>query len=1005
MRKICRGIIAGILALTMVLINPFVIDAEESADLQVSAEYSMIMDAVSGANIETFVIERPDPEALKNNVVNASVFGLSVTNEDNYKAFSDAITYCQDNPNTYLVIDKGVYYFTTNATITLSGLKNVLIEGNGAEFIFENQKQFAITECDGVELRNLVIDWNWAKDRVASLVQVQNKTDNSFDIKFLELDDVDVDIPLVSFQQYDSKEYIPGSYGSYKTFAPAEVPGSIVNVEKVEANVLRVYFSSKFTTHFHNEEVYSLRHYTYGGEVFGVGGGSSNITFDNVRIYGNAGMGYVIGDKANHFQIINSYIGLRPGNEDRQRLSTSADGIHILNSGGFFRIDNCDFSFTGDDIINIHDDMFKVTQVDSSNRLIGEVTGGFVHKGDKIRIYNSNLEDIGFESEVTSFIRQTDSATLTLQDDLPSDVTDGYYVYRSSTRTHNYVISNNYIHETKGRAALMNAADALFENNRLYRTKSECLQVRVDLADRSDKTWYEGSGAHNVVINNNTFEECAFGGSDSIITIDCNVGTKKDVLYDIHITNNKFYNCYGELVVADNVSDLYIENNIISDCGDIKSTENCGNIYITDNIISHPSESCQHEYTMQIHSRHAGCFEYGSTGETYCTQCRTIINDDYIGLSPLEHKGMLVKRIDVYPTCIEDGLSSNVCSMCGTVVDTGITEPATGHNFVEVITNTSNAESKSHKCTGCGIIEEHDSTGTNGTCSVCGHGKSVEVGFMSLELDAANVDYIGINLYIDAPNGTEFYVDGVRYEPAGSKENGLYKIQYKCAPKELADRHILRVKDSTNKAININNKSEYSYSGDMYCRYILSTENEYSDELKNVCSSLIDYSEQAMNYFGYNNAGLTIGDIAARVPTSGHSMKITGELPNCCEYLGSSLVLGDEVILRHYFTGDANRFVISCTDVTLRKSTSVAISSVDAINGFYVDIKVPYSYVGNMYEVKLKTAGTGTSYTLRYGVVTYCNYANGLNTNNNLINLCKALYYFSSAILEYKKSA
>lgn len=259
------------------------IEATESSveeityDIQTAGEYHMKADTISGENIETFTILRPDPEALKDNVVYASQFGLSTSNENNYQAFQDALNYCRNNPNTHLKIDTGVYYFRTDAILELEGGNNILIDGNGAEFIFQTQKQFCFDGCDGVEIRDLIVDWNWAEDRLASLVRIRNKCDTSFEIEFLDHDNVDTDLHIMSFQQYDSREFVPGNHGQYKTFAPGEVPESIESIEKIDTNVLKVNINSLFTTSFHNNEVYCMRYYTYGGAVFYVNGGSSNI--------------------------------------------------------------------------------------------------------------------------------------------------------------------------------------------------------------------------------------------------------------------------------------------------------------------------------------------------------------------------------------------------------------------------------------------------------------------------------------------------------------------------------------------------------------------------------------------------------------------------------------------------------------------------------------------------------------------------------------------------------
>jgi len=973
------------------------IEVSGSINLQASAEHQMKLDKVEGTGIDTFYIERPDPEAL--NSVNASQFGLSALNEDNFDAFQSALDYCKANPNTKLNIEKGVYYFRKDATLKLKGLENVLIEGDGAEFIFETQKQFSISGCDGLELHNLIIDWNWEEDRIASLVRVQNKKDKSFEIVFLELDDVDENIRISSFQQYDSVGYSAGNYGAYRCFVPDEVPGSIESVEKVDRNVLRINFTSKFTTSFHNEDVYILRHYIYGGQVFSVNGGSKNVTFDNIRIYGTAGMGYVIGDKSNHFQIINSYIGLRPGAEDKTRMSATVDGIHILNTDGYFRIDNCDFSFTGDDIINVHDDMLRVLTVNSSTEVYGYLTGGFAEKGDRISIYNPLINKIDFETTIETITRKGDTATLKLKDEIPEEVGEGYLIYRSSSSTHNYAITNNYIHECRGRAALLNGSNALFENNRVYRTSPGCIEVTQGISERENKTWYEGIGSTGVVINNNIFEECCFGNGSQVIYVGHDRVGNNTIISDVYITNNTFEACYGVPLIAENVSKVYIRNNYISDSGEFVIGDNTSEIEISnDNKFVRPSDTCLHTDTMQVGARAPGCYEYGSTGRTYCKQCRTIIDSNYIGIRYLEHEGYKVTRIDVAPSCTESGLASTVCSLCKTVVESNITVDPTGHSFVAVKSGAAGATSSSHKCSGCGKTEVHDSKGAGGICSVCGYGKAVKVDSMSLELNSNKVNSIGINLYIAAPVGTLLYVDGKKTEPVKT-EDGLYKIQYKCAPKELADKHTLTATDNTNISLNINSSSKYVYSGDIYCRSVLSSKSDYSEKLINICSSLIDYNEQARNYFGYNSAGLVTADLATRFPSSDYSMKTTGNLPNGTAYQGSSLILGDELILRHYFSGDSRRYVYACTNKDTKAQSEYSVEAVDSADVFYVDIAVDYSNINHMYEFKV--ANRNNSYTLKYGVLTYCQKAESQSCDNSLTNLCKAMYNFSTAVKNY----
>lgn len=66
-------------------------------------------DEISGVNGTKFYIQRPKADKL--NEINASSFGLSEKNEDNFEAFQSVLNYCSQHPQTKLVVDKGTYYF------------------------------------------------------------------------------------------------------------------------------------------------------------------------------------------------------------------------------------------------------------------------------------------------------------------------------------------------------------------------------------------------------------------------------------------------------------------------------------------------------------------------------------------------------------------------------------------------------------------------------------------------------------------------------------------------------------------------------------------------------------------------------------------------------------------------------------------------------------------------------------------------------------------------------
>ena len=70
---------------------------------------------------------------------------MDSNSQDNTDAFCRAIDYCRRNPGTRLVIDAGEYRFSPKNTIGLNSLKDVLIDAEGAVFVFDCDRYFEIS--------------------------------------------------------------------------------------------------------------------------------------------------------------------------------------------------------------------------------------------------------------------------------------------------------------------------------------------------------------------------------------------------------------------------------------------------------------------------------------------------------------------------------------------------------------------------------------------------------------------------------------------------------------------------------------------------------------------------------------------------------------------------------------------------------------------------------------------------------------------------------------------
>lgn len=537
--------------------TPITMPENLAAESEPTTDEVRTYDRVDGVNDSVFYIARPNEKSCRS--VNASDFGVSTAADDNYSAFCKAIEYCKANPNITLKVDGGKYYFRTDKAIMLDGLKNVLIDADGAQFIFENPNYFHIVNCNCIEIRGLGITWNLDVSRLASLVKIRNasKESHSFELEFTELNEVSADIPIMAFTKYDSETLTPGTRQDFKENYVYQFPGSIKTVEKTGHNVLKVTHDGSLDN-YTDGEVYLLRHHVYGGNAFNVYN-TSNITFSGIKLYAVAGMGWLIENRSEHFQLLGCVIGLDPEHDDN-RISTTADGVHIANTNGKFRISGCDFSFMGDDDVNVHDNIATVTdKLDEKTVEIYTNANNFA-AGDTAIFSSKGFDRLGFSAEVTS----VEGKKLTFDKELPDYIVKDCIVSNGSIDSGNYVISGNYFHENRARGLLLQSNNGLCENNRFYKIMANPIKVIMDI---SSGLWLEGTGVNGLVIRNNSFVECNVVEWSAQISISTNIDGKSadsTLFYNITVENNSFDNFYGRLVDASNVSNLKICGNRIN---------------------------------------------------------------------------------------------------------------------------------------------------------------------------------------------------------------------------------------------------------------------------------------------------------------------------------------------------------------------------------------------------------------------------------------------------------
>lgn len=532
---------------------------------------------VDGVQNSVFYIAEPD--IAQCNTVSASSFGISENSEDNYDAFREALAYCRKNPGTKLVFEKGDYYFRTAKNIPVENIKNTVIDGNGSRFIFSHGNYFAIHNCSCVEFTGFSVDWNDENGRLASLVRVANADKNSHtvELKFIDGGKASEDTVFGALTQYDHDTLTPGVRGGTKEKYIYSEPEIIVSTKVLSPDTLSVTHNGALDN-LKNGEVYLLRHSVYGGNVFNVSR-SSNITFSDINIFTADGMGWLITDRCERFQLLNCTVGLSP-DKNAERISTTADAVHIANTNGYFRIDGCDFGFMGDDAVNVHDNLSFVTEITSSNSAKLYSNAPNFTTGDTALFFNSSFKKLDFTAVVVSF----DGETAVFDRALPSSVVSGCIAANGSIDSGNYVITNNRFHENRARALLLQSSFGLCENNEFYKIMGNPIKI---ISDLSTGRWLEGTGVDLLEVKNNTFTDCNISDWGALIEISSNIDGKasSEIMFrNIFITGNTFDGGMGEQLSASSVSNLVFTGNTVTNAaGKIILGKKCKAVTVKDN--------------------------------------------------------------------------------------------------------------------------------------------------------------------------------------------------------------------------------------------------------------------------------------------------------------------------------------------------------------------------------------------------------------------------------------
>lgn len=568
-----------------------VVTAATTATTAVTSNNYVVSDTIN-TGFETFKIDRP---AKNLNRVNASEFGLSTSSADNYQAFNAIVFYCEEHPNTEVVIDKGDYRFKEgHSRIVLDGLRNIKFSANGASFIMRTPL-FGINNCNGIEINGLDVRWDWDYDRLADVVKVLNVTESgdsfTVDLEFLErsnLTQVKADkMKFKSMSQVDPNTYTFGAGAAHKEIYLGEYygkPSGIRTRTLLGGNKLRLVYdtpaSNASLRQIKTGDTLMLFHRVYDWHCITVSN-STNVTFDKTNIYGAGGMAFcVFGAGTKYIQWVNCKITKDPRRDD-VHVSSTADGLHLIKCGGYINIQNCEIAYQGDDAINIGTVCGVVEEVKDKHTAVIRVGGDSKFAcsvGDKLQVRTNEFKKLnGVELTVTSIQPGIDSSysTITFKEELPDGFNANYIVSNPAIGNGHFLIKNNYFHDNRARGIVLSSGYGTVEGNRIVRTQLGGIRIGCDIRRNS---WQEGAGVDKVTIRNNTFDSCNITykwyewAALSVTNSLYQQTLRYPAVTNLTVTGNTFINTPSYAITLQNVQNATIDRNTVKNPGTLAGT-------------------------------------------------------------------------------------------------------------------------------------------------------------------------------------------------------------------------------------------------------------------------------------------------------------------------------------------------------------------------------------------------------------------------------------------------
>jgi hypothetical protein len=529
-------------------------------------------------------------------VIDVSRFGLQPDlGQDSVVAVRNALAKAREESGkgnaVRLVFPKGRYdffaedsenreYFESNSyardtrvcPIIIEGMANLVLDGQGSEFVFHGPMQpITVDRSRNILLRDFSVDWDIP---LTAQAQIMAATDDYIDIRIAGESPYVIKNGKIVFQ---GENWESGWWGTIEFERDSHLipqgsgDGCLggnwrdYRAEELEPHLLRLHNSFARRPAVGNYLVMRHNSREHAGMFFFH---SKDVVLEEIDVYHTGGLG-LLGQFSENLRFEGVHVVPNP--RKNRYLAGHDDGIHLSNCRGMMQIRDCVFGGLMDDPINVHGTSVRVMEQPSVDRLIcrfshsmsvGQLWG---RPGESIGfLCASNLKTIG-KGTIKSWkpLSVTDFE-ISFEEAVPAGLVVGDAL-ENLTWSPRVRISHCTFNSCRARGVLLSTPRESIIEDSVFRSSGAAILIAGDA-----NQWYESGAVTDLLIRNNIFESpCLsswyqFGeGIISIFPEIPEVDPAAPFHSNIRIENNVFHAFDYPVLYALSTDDISFRDNTI----------------------------------------------------------------------------------------------------------------------------------------------------------------------------------------------------------------------------------------------------------------------------------------------------------------------------------------------------------------------------------------------------------------------------------------------------------